>query len=182
MQIRKGGITMINGIGFDFGSSFSGSGFGSTIGIEDESLGVGFGVEGARASNGVQEEDKVNPKGECQTCKNRKYQDGSDEMVSFKSATHISPQAAGAAVRGHEGEHVSNAYKKAFQEGGKVVSVGVSIHTAVCPECGRTYVSGGTTHSVISTPVNEDKANPYTKNKNAISKANSPGLVMDFGV
>ncbi|MDE5680087.1 MAG: hypothetical protein K2I01_06625, partial [Lachnospiraceae bacterium] len=23
--------------------------------------------------------------GECQTCKNRKYQDGSDEMVSFKS-------------------------------------------------------------------------------------------------
>ena len=64
--------------------------------------------------------------------------------------------------------------------GGKVVSVGVSIHTAVCPECGRTYVSGGTTHSVISTPVNEDKKNPYTQNKNALSKANSLGLVMDF--
>ena len=117
---------------------------------------------------------------QCTTCANRKYQDGSDEMVSFKAATHISPNAAGAAVRGHEGEHVSNAYKKAFQEGGKVVSVGVSIHTAVCPECGRTYVSGGTTHSVISTPVNEDKKNPYTQNKNALSKANSPGLVMDF--
>lgn len=28
---------------------------------------------------------------ECETCKNRKYQDGSDEMVSFKAATHISP-------------------------------------------------------------------------------------------
>ena len=53
---------------------------------------------------------------------------------------------------------------------------------AVCPECGRTYVSGGTTHSVISTPTNEDKKNPYTQNKNALSKANSPGLVMDFGV
>ena len=26
---------------------------------------------------------------ECETCKNRKYQDGSDEMVSFKSAAHI---------------------------------------------------------------------------------------------
>lgn len=174
---------MINGIGFDFGSSFSGNGFGHTLGVEEEALGVGFGVDSASEAKGVGSEDgKIKPKGECQTCKNRKYQDGSDEMVSFKSAAHISPEAAGAAVRGHEGEHVSNAYKKAFQEGGKVVSVGVSIHTSVCPECGRTYVSGGTTHSVISTPVNEDKANPYTKNKNAISKANSPGLVMDFGV
>ena len=172
---------MINGIGFDFGSSFSGNGFGHTLGVEDESLGVGFGVDSASEAQGVGSEDgKIKPKGECQTCKNRKYQDGSDEMVSFKAATHISPNAAGSAVRGHEGEHVSNAYKKAFQEGGKVVSVGVSIHTAVCPECGRTYVSGGTTHSVISTPVNEDKKNPYTQNKNALSKANSPGLVMDF--
>ena len=174
---------MINGIGFDFGSSFAGSGFGRTIGIEDEAIGKGFGIEGTQETDGVgKDAEKIEQKGECQTCKNRKYQDGSDEMVSFKAAAHISPQAAGAAVRGHEGEHVSNAYKKAFQEGGKVVSVGVSIHTAVCPECGRTYVSGGTTHSVISTPVNEDKKNPYTQNKNALSKANSPGLVMDFGI
>ena len=28
---------------------------------------------------------------ECETCKNRKYQDGSDENVSFKTASHISP-------------------------------------------------------------------------------------------
>ena len=28
----------------------------------------------------------------CQTCKNRKYQDGSDENVSFKAAAHISPE------------------------------------------------------------------------------------------
>ena len=46
---------------------------------------------------------------ECQTCKERKYQDGSDENVSFKSAQHISPEAAAARVRGHEQEHVSNA-------------------------------------------------------------------------
>lgn len=121
-------------------------------------------------------------KGECQTCKNRKYLDGSDEMVSFKSAAHISPEAAGARVRGHEGEHVSNAYKKAFQDGGKVVNASVSIHTAVCPECGRTYVSGGTTNTVISTPINQDKKNPYVQNKGAISDINSVGLTMDFGI
>ncbi|MGN0242182.1 MAG: hypothetical protein ACI4CS_10885, partial [Candidatus Weimeria sp.] len=46
---------------------------------------------------------------ECETCRNRKYQDGSDEAnVSFKAAAHVSPQAAGAAVRAHEGMHVSN--------------------------------------------------------------------------
>ena len=80
---------------------------------------------------------------ECQTCKNRKYQDGSDEMVSFKSAAHISPNAAGSRVRSHEQEHVSNAFKKAAMKGGKVMSASVSVRTAVCPECGRTYVSGG---------------------------------------
>ena len=38
---------------------------------------------------------------ECQTCKNRKYADGSNENVSYKSATHIAPGAAGNAVRVH---------------------------------------------------------------------------------
>ena len=81
---------------------------------------------------------------DCETCANRKYQDGSDEdNVSFKTASHISPESAGAKVRAHEGEHVSNAYKKAAQKDGKVLNASVSIHTSVCPECGRTYVSGG---------------------------------------
>ncbi len=88
-------------------------------------------------------------KGECQTCKNRKYKDGSDEMVSFKSATHIDPGAAGAAVRSHEQEHVSNAYKKAAKGNGKVLRASVTIHMAICPECGRSYVSGGVTNTMI---------------------------------
>ena len=50
--------------------------------------------------------------GECQTCKNRKYQDGSDEMVSFKSAAHISPNASGSRVRAHEQEHVNTPTKR----------------------------------------------------------------------
>ena len=101
---------------------------------------------------------------ECQTCKERKYQDGSDENVSFKSAQHISPEAAAARVRGHEQEHVANAYSKAAQGGGKVINASVAIHTAVCPECGRTYVSGGTTTTMIK--YNNEK-NPYTQNKKA---------------
>ena len=40
---------------------------------------------------------------DCETCANRKYQDGSDENVSFKTASHISPESAGARVRAHEG-------------------------------------------------------------------------------
>ena len=98
------------------------------------------------------------PTEECQTCKRRKYKDGSDEMVSFKTAQHVSPEMAATAVRAHEQEHVSNAYKKAAKDNGKVVSASVSIHTAICPECGRSYVSGGTTHTQIKY-YNED--NPY---------------------
>lgn len=84
--------------------------------------------------------------------------------VSFKSAAHISPQAAAGRVRAHEGEHVSNAYDKAAQKNGTVVYASVSIHTSVCPECGKTYVSGGTTNTAIRYP-NED--NPYQKNRKA---------------
>lgn len=100
------------------------------------------------------------PKRECQTCKNRKYQDGSDEMVSFKSAAHIAPQAAASAVRAHEQEHVSNAYAKAATGNGKVISASVTLHMDICPECGRSFVSGGTTHTQIKY-YNEE--NPYQK-------------------
>lgn len=106
---------------------------------------------------------------ECKTCKERKYQDGSDEEVSFKSAAHISPDAAASRVRNHEQEHVSNAYKNAAQNNGKVVSCNVSIHTSVCPECGRTYVSGGTTATQIKY-YNEE--NPYQKELKSSDAAN----------
>lgn len=99
---------------------------------------------------------------ECETCKNRKYKDGSNEMVSFKSAAHISPEAAASRVRSHEQEHVSNAYKKAATNNGKVISATVSIKTAICPECGRSYVSGGETNTQIKY-YNEE--NPYQQDK-----------------
>lgn len=98
---------------------------------------------------------------DCETCRRRKYQDGSDEMnVSFKNASHVSPEAASSAVRAHENQHVNNAFNKAENEDGKVISAAVSIHTAICPECGRRYVSGGTTNTTIKYP---NESNPYQK-------------------
>lgn len=114
---------------------------------------------------------------ECQTCKNRKYQDGSDEMVSFKTAQHISPQSAAARVRGHEAEHVSNAYKDAAMNNGKVLQASVSLKTAVCPECGRVYVSGGETATKIKYS-NED--NPYQKSRKDIDKQGLLGANIDL--
>lgn len=81
-------------------------------------------------------------------------------MVSFKSPSHISPGASAAAVMGHEQEHVSNAYKKAATNNGKVLQASVSLKTAVCPECGRSYVAGGETRTQIKY-YNEE--NPYQK-------------------
>ena len=87
--------------------------------------------------------------GECQTCEKRKYQDGSDDMgVSFQTPTRIAPEQVAAAVRGHENEHVVREQAKAKQEGRKVVSQSVTLHTDICPECGKVYISGGTTRTV----------------------------------
>ena len=119
------------------------------------------------------------PSEECQTCKNRKYKDGSDEMVSYKAPTKISPESAASAVRAHEQEHVSNAYSKAAQKNGKVISASVSIHTAICPECGRTYISGGTTHTQIKY-YNED--NPYQKGLKSADRAKYSGMNLDYAV
>ncbi len=106
----------------------------------------------------------------CQTCQNRKYQDGSDEMVSFKSPSHISPESAASAVRAHEMEHVGNAYEKAARADGEVLRASVSIKTATCPECGRIYVSGGETTTRIRYP----EENPYGQN---FKKADAPNVI-----
>ena len=89
--------------------------------------------------------------GECETCEKRKYQDGSDDMgVSFQTPTNIAPEQAAAAVRGHENEHVVREQAKARQEGRRVVSQSVTLHTDICPECGKPYISGGTTRTVTA--------------------------------
>jgi len=104
---------------------------------------------------------------ECQTCKNRKYVDSSnDPSVSFQTPTHISPNMAMSAVAAHEGEHVRNEQAKAEEEGRKVISQSVSIHTSVCPECGRVYVSGGQTRTVTASDNKDDKQDISDREQN----------------
>ncbi len=116
---------------------------------------------------------------ECETCKNRKYQDGSNEMVSFKAAGHIDPDNAAMVVMGHEQEHVSNAYRKAELGGGEVERASVRIKTDICPECGRTYVSGGVTTTQIKY---YNEGNPYQKDmkeSDAVNKYRGAHIDMD---
>ncbi len=103
-----------------------------------------------RISNLESRLEKLNEEnGECQTCKNRKYQDGSDDPgVSFKTASKIAPEAAASAVRGHEMEHVYRNQAKAEREGREVVSQTVTLKTGICPECGKPYIAGGETRTV----------------------------------
>ena len=109
---------------------------------------------------------EVMEEGECQTCKERKYQDGSDDPgVSFKTPTNIAPEQAASAVRGHENEHVVREQAKAQREDRKVVSQSVSYRTDICPECGKTYVSGGTTRTVTKAD-NSQQADQQNQNQN----------------
>ena len=100
---------------------------------------------------------------ECQSCKERQYQDGSDDPgVSFQTPQNIDPNVAASVVMGHEMEHVMHEQAKAKQEGAEVISQSVILHTAICAECGRTYVAGGVTKTVTKHG-GEEQAN--TENK-----------------
>lgn len=102
-----------------------------------------------KSAQGAESAQEALEAGECETCESRKYQDGSDDMgVSFQTPTNIKPEQAASAVRGHEMEHVYREQAKANREGRKVVSQNVTMHTEICPECGKSYVSGGTTRTV----------------------------------
>lgn len=117
-------------------------------------------VEQAKSAQEVMEE------GQCQTCKERKYQDGSnDPGVSFKTPTNIAPEQAASAVRGHEQEHVVREQAKAQRENREIVSQSVTYHTAICPECGKVYISGGTTRT--SSRAIEEQPTRESENPNA---------------
>lgn len=101
------------------------------------------------AFNFKSQSDKLNNNEECQTCANRKYKDGSDDPgVSFKTASKISAGNAESAVRSHENEHVVRNQAKASRENKEIVYQSVTIKQEICPECGKTYVSGGETKTV----------------------------------
>ena len=93
--------------------------------------------------------EKDCPLCECEPCRNRRYQDDSnDSGVSFQTPTRLDPAAAGARVRGHEMEHVRREKAKADEDGRRIVSQTVQIKTDICEECGKIYVAGGLTRTV----------------------------------
>lgn len=143
-------------------------------GVNGYSAGYSYGNDGAYGENS--NGGKSTP-GECQTCKNRMYQDGSNEMVSFKAAGHIDPDNAASVVMSHEQEHVTNAYQKAELEGGEVIQANVRLNTSICPECGRSYISGGVTSTQIQYK-NED--NPYQKDLKSTDAARYKGIGVDI--
>lgn len=164
---------MVNGIGYGGYSAYSAY------------AGWNHGMSGA-SSTGRPEEDLSNAQMrnlkrtgaiECETCKNRRYQDGSNEAdVSFKSPGHITPQASAARVMAHEQEHVANAYEKAEKGDGKVVAANVKLMTAVCPECGRSYVAGGETNTMIK----YNESNPYGRAAKAQDAVKMIGQRIDY--
>lgn len=121
------------------------------------------GIQGSKLSDSQKRTQKTTGKAECQACKERKYIDGSDEgNVSFKAPGHIAPEASASVVLSHEKEHVANAKREGNKPGNELISATVSLKTAICPECGRSYVAGGTTRTLIKYG-NSD----YDKNKKA---------------
>ncbi len=120
---------------------------------------------------------------ECQTRKNRKYVDGSNENdVSFKTPGHIDPGNSAAAVMGHEREHVANAVAEGNKENKELLSVSVTLKTSVCPECGRVYVSGGETSTTMRTTRSEggQNMNPYAKKQADLDYLMAAGANLDL--
>jgi len=125
--------------------------------------------------NTVASSGKVNPI-ECETCKNRRYQDGSDEMVSFKTPGKISPEESFAKVSAHEQEHVTNAVAEGNKPGKELISATVSLKTAMCPECGKAYVAGGTTRTMMKTYGKD----PFSQNQKAFEAEATKGNNVDY--
>ena len=74
---------------------------------------------------------------------------------------------------------ITNAYKDAAQNNGKVVSCSVTLKAAVCPECGRSYIAGGTTSTQIKY-YNED--NPYQKDLKQTDGLKYAGMNADYAI
>ena len=107
-----------------------------------------FSIDGDRAEISYGLLEALKPEGACLTCQNRKYVDKSDDAsVSFQTPTNINPGMAASAVASHEQEHVRNEQAKAQREDRQIISQSVSLTYSTCPECGKHYVSGGTTRT-----------------------------------
>ena len=121
-----------------------------------------FSIDGDRAEISYGLLEALKPEGACITCQNRKYVDQSDDAsVSFQTPTSLSPGMAAAAVSAHEQEHVRNEQARAHREDRQIVSQSVTLTYDTCPECGKSYVSGGTTRTTsVGKSDNDDSFEP----------------------
>lgn len=111
------------------------------------------GVDGSSASQ------KADNNKRCRTCEERSYMDGSnDPGVSMKSPTKLDPSGAASAVMAHEREHVFRNAAEAKSEDRVVLSSSITLHSDICPECGKTYISGGTTRTVTANDTNKQQS------------------------
>ncbi len=133
-------------------------------------VGMNIGISGTSYQNGVYlndyqksvQEKRGAASEECETCKNRKYVDGSNENdVSFKAPGHVSPEASYGKVMAHEQQHVSNAIAEGSEENKELISSSVRLKTARCLECGKAYTAGGETTTVIKTSKPSYNSTPY---------------------
>lgn len=135
---------MVNNIGYDL-TKVSGVA-GNYAGMNTAGIGTGKSSGAIGAANSAKETNGIE---ECETCRNRKYQDKSnDPGVSFKSPSNLDPSQAATAVYSHEREHYTREEDKADAEGKEVLSNSIILFTDVCPECGKTYVAGGETTTI----------------------------------
>ena len=171
-----GGYHMYGNMGAS-GSAMQGNSQTGSANVQDRAQSaVKAGRNSANPDDQIKTGRKSSPS-ECKTCKERKYQDGSNESdVSFKAPGHISAQASAGTVRAHEQQHVNNAYEKAAKGDGKVVSATVALRTEICPECGTSYVAGGETRTSIA----YSKENPYQKNQKSLEAAGLIGANVDY--
>jgi hypothetical protein len=153
----------------------------SSINLKGRELETTAKVDNSAIGEFAQKIDQTG-KVECQTCSDRKYQDiSNDPGVSFKTPSKIAPGNAGAAVMSHEQEHVRNEAAKAAKENRRIVSQSVTIQTSICPECGKSYVSGGTTRTVTKSDNTSEKKDYFITNYNDTIAKNF-GLIVDVRV
>ena len=121
-------------------------------------------------------ETKETQKAECQTCKERKYMDQSIVSdVSFPPPHLSAPGLAAQMFWTPAGVHVQTGCAHGKKQKTRLVSVSVSLKTGVCPECGKTYIAGGTTRTKMLTY----RENPYDQGRKAVEGTMLRGMNFD---
>ena len=96
-------MTGIYGINYSNNYSLTGNyGYGYSTGAVSSAQPEEKGMVVNSGKSDVEKPGRKSSPAECETCKNRKYQDGSNEMVSFKSAAQRTTQPTTSRQRDHQ--------------------------------------------------------------------------------